>query len=319
MSDLTAPADPNNGLRPVPVPPDVSGKTLWMGIAYGLAAVTIWGAWPVASRFGVGQTLTAPDITFLRFLVAGLMLSPLVIRRGHGGLGWGKAIVLAIGAGAPYTIITVSGFSFAPAGHGGLIIPSTMLTCSTIGGAFILGDRPNRQRLMGLALVLGGVVVTGSAAFGLGDRYPNLAIGHLMFVGGGMCWSIYTIFSRKWAVDSFQATALVSVLSLIGFTPVYLIWRGDAVLSAPISEILFQGIAQGVFSAVLALILFTRAVGLLGAGRGAVFAALVPGFSALFAYPALGEVPGLHHLVGLGLVSLGMALALGLIGQKKTH
>lgn len=297
---------------PVPLPVD-KPTPVWLGMLYGLAAAIIWGLWPVISRLGVQQSMTAPDLTLIRFLVAGLMLLPLVLRRGHGGLGWGKACFLAMGAGVPYTLLTTSGFAFAPAGHGGLIIPSVMLTTSSICGWLILKDRPNGQRILGLLIVLSGVAVIGLAgSAGIGD-FPNIWIGHLLFAAGGVTWATYTLSSRAWKVDPLHATALVSVLSMVVMIPIYWVWRGPAILSLPLDEVLFQGLVQGVGSAVLALICFTRAVAILGAARGALFAALVPGFAALFAFPILGEVPSLYHLCGLGLVAVGMVLALELI------
>ncbi|MDF1747786.1 MAG: DMT family transporter [Alphaproteobacteria bacterium] len=284
----------------------------WKGIAFGLATAIIWGTWPVVSRFGVQQSLSALDVTMLRFLVSGLILLPFVLRRGHGGLGWGKALVLAIGAGAPYALVTITGFSYAPAGHGGLIIPSVMLTCSTLGGWLLLKDRPNSKRLIGLVIVLSGVAVMASAGELAAAGFPMLWLGHILFACGGMFWALYTVFSRKWGADPLHATALVSVLSLVLYGPVYVMMRGTVLLHAPVEELLLQGVAQGLVAAVLALICYTKTVALLGAGRAALFAALVPGFSALFAYPALGEVPNTRHLLGLGLVSVGMILALGL-------
>ena len=52
---------------------------------------------------------------------------------------------------------------------------------------------------------------------------------------------------------------------------------------------------------------------ILGAARGAIFAALVPAVALLLAYPVLGEVPGVLELFGVTLVVLGMLQALGLL------
>ena len=60
-------------------------------VLYGLTASLIWGAWPVVSALGIRQSLAVADIAALRFLVAGLILLPLVIRNGTGGLGWRRA------------------------------------------------------------------------------------------------------------------------------------------------------------------------------------------------------------------------------------
>ena len=65
---------------------------------------------------------------------------------------------------------------------------------------------------------------------------------------------------------------------------------------------------QGALSGAGATYLFTRSVVLLGAGRAAVFPSLVPGFTLLIGYVALGEVPSLSQLVGLAVVLIGFRM-----------
>jgi drug/metabolite transporter (DMT)-like permease len=289
---------------------EIDRGSLPTGIFCGLLAALIWGAWPVASRFGVQATLTAYDITATRFAVAGVIMLPLVLRRGIVGIGWPGALVLALGAGAPYVIVALSGFVFAPAGHGGVIIPSCMLTFSTLGGWLILGDRPDRARLLGLAAILSGVMMIGWD--GLAEGGNDAWIGDALFVLAGLLWAIYTVASRAWAVEPLHATALVSVISMVAFLPVYLVFGESRLLVAPVSEVVLEGVFQGLFAGVLALLFYTRSVSILGAARGAVFAALVPGIAVFLAYPLLGEVPGRWQLLGVGVVTLGMIAALGL-------
>jgi drug/metabolite transporter (DMT)-like permease len=74
---------------------------------------------------------------------------------------------------------------------------------------------------------------------------------------------------------------------------------------------------QGLLSAVVALLFYTRAVAILGAARGAVFAALVPSFSLLLAIPMLHEIPTRLQLAGVVLVTAGMMFALGLHDPAK--
>ena len=280
------------------------------GMLYGTLAALIWGAWPVVSRFGVQQSLTPADITALRFGVAGLLLLPLFCRQGLAGLHWGAALLLAAGAGVPYVLVTVGGLALAPAGHAGVIVPSCMLTFSALGSWLVLGDRPDRTRLLGLAVIIAGVLMIGWS--GLTGGGPSVWTGDLLFVAGGLLWAIYTVGARYWSVEPLHATALVSVLSMVLYLPVYLLFGEPRIFTAPLSETLFQGLFQGLFAAVLALLFYTRAVALLGAGRGAIFAALVPGFAVLMAYPALGEVPSWRELLGVAIVSAGMIGALGL-------
>jgi drug/metabolite transporter (DMT)-like permease len=49
-------------------------------------------------------------------------------------------------------------------------------------------------------------------------------------------------------------------------------------------------------------------VDLVGAGRAAVFPSLVPGFTLLIGFLALGEVPSIAQLTGLTIVLVGFRL-----------
>jgi drug/metabolite transporter (DMT)-like permease len=60
----------------------------------------------------------------------------------------------------------------------------------------------------------------------------------------------------------------------------------------------------------LPIYLFARAVILLGAGRAATFPALVPGFSMIVGFLALGVVPSIPQLIGLVVVWIGFYLTL---------
>jgi drug/metabolite transporter (DMT)-like permease len=82
----------------------------------------------------------------------------------------------------------------------------------------------------------------------------------------------------------------------------------DNMIAAGFYENLLQAVVQGIFSGAGATFLFTRAVVLLGAGRAVLFPALVPGFSLLIGYLALGEVPSISQLVGLAIVLAGFRL-----------
>ena len=46
-----------------------------LGIACGLGAALIWGAWPVITTMGVKAEMTPVQVVMLRFIVAGIILT----------------------------------------------------------------------------------------------------------------------------------------------------------------------------------------------------------------------------------------------------
>ncbi len=295
-----------------------NGNSQTQGVLCGLGAALIWGAWPVVSRLGLDGALSAYDVAALRFGVAGLILAPLVLRGGvFRGVNWRRALILACGAGVPYVVLTVEGLHYAPAGHAGVIVPSCMLTFTALGAWLFLGDRPNAMRVLGMAAILLGLALVGWSAFSATSPRAGAWRGDLMFIGSGFLWACYTLGARAWSLKPMQATALVSVLSMLLYLPPYLVVAGPRLLDAPLQSVLVQALFQGVFAAVLALLLYTRAVASLGAARGALFAALVPGVAVLLAFPLLGERPSLTEAAGLLVVTLGMTAALGVLRFPK--
>ncbi|MBI2204686.1 MAG: EamA family transporter [Candidatus Rokubacteria bacterium] len=87
------------------------------GTVFGFAAVSIWASWSVLTRLAVTTNLDAWDIAALRFGVAGLLLSPVLVRRGlaRDRLGWPGLAVIIAGLGAPYVLVAAGGLRFAPA------------------------------------------------------------------------------------------------------------------------------------------------------------------------------------------------------------
>jgi drug/metabolite transporter (DMT)-like permease len=256
------------------------------------------------------QALDAWDVTALRFGVAGVLLLPLLARRGLEQLRLGPALFLACGAGAPYVLLTAGGLAFAPAAHMGVITPSCMLLCSTLGSRLILREPLTGARVAGALAIAAGIVTLGWD--GLANHGGRTWVGDAMFALGGLFWASYTIGSRVWRVEPLHATAVVAVLSMLAYVPPYAWLAGGDLAAAPWREIAIQSVFQGVLSAIVALLLYTRAVALLGAARGAVFAALVPTFSLLIAVPLLDELPTPLQYLGVLFVTAGMILALGL-------
>lgn len=287
-------------------------KRLLLGVAAGIVALLIWGAWPVISRYAMQQTLDMWDIMVLRFGISGLILLPLVLRRGTGGLGWPKAVFLAATAGLFYVTLVMTGLLVAPASHAGTVIPATMMTASTIGAWLLLREPLPFSKIFGLLLIVAGIGVLAwktLSGTGIGD-----ISGYAWFVAGGFTWAAYTIAVKAWNGDALHTTALVSVLSIAVLLPWYIATgRADGLLNAPLDELLFQGIFQGVLVALVALLTFTQSVNLLGASRAAVFAAGVPCMATLLAWPVLGEQPGIGGAVALLLVSSGMLVVLGIL------
>lgn len=291
------------------------------GILCGIGAALIWGAYLAYSRLGVTQGLLPPDFAMLRFGVAGLIMLPYLARRGLftlAGVGLWRSLALTACAGPVFMLIVSGGYLYAPLPHGAVIPPSVMTVSSMVLAALVLRDRPSKARIAGVGIILVGLacVAGGGLMSGKGEL---TWLGDICFAFAGFCWAVFTVLQKRWGLDPLQATASMSVLSLILLLPPFVIWWSfEPILALPPSQLAIQIVIQGVLAGVVAVVAFAAAVVVLGASRAALFPALVPGSAILIGIPITGEWPTMLQWIGIAVVTLGLIAALGVQLRRRS-
>lgn len=290
--------------------------TYLKGVLFGLAAVSIWAGWSALTRLAVTTKFDAWDIAALRFAMAGCLLAPIAVhkglalaRAGWNGLRWSGLALLIAGAGVPYVLLAAAGLQFAPAHDQGALNPGFMPLFVALITALGLGEQLAAVRQLGLALILvGALIIVGSHA---ATWNTSRMCGDALFLAAALLWACFTVVMQQARMDPLQAAALVSCGSALIYLPIYLALFGTHLARIPLADVVLQAIFQGLLVTVVSLVLYGRAVALLGASRGAAFGALVPALSALFAIPLLGEWPSRSDWLGVGLICGGVYLASG--------
>jgi drug/metabolite transporter (DMT)-like permease len=113
----------------------------------------------------------------------------------------------------------------------------------------------------------------------------------VLFLIAAFLTSCFTLVMRQAKLYPLHAAALVSTGSLVIYLPIYFALYGAAFARMPLADFAVQALFQGVVVTIISLVLYGRAVVILGASTGAAFGALVPALSALLAIPLLGEWP----------------------------
>lgn len=295
-----------------PQPATARSSQVLIGTLCGVASALAWAAGFVAAKHGVAVGFSPADLALHRFLWSGLLLMPLALRGGLvdlGGIGWGRGLVMSILSGPPQAMIAYTGFILVPLGHGTTIQPACAALAGLILATLLLGERPTLTRVIGGTTIIAGLIVFGIESITtIGSHGVG---GDLLFATAGLFWAMFGILLRYWHVSGTRAVAAVGALSVLVYAPLYLVLVGFAgILSMNLAENLLQAVVQGVIAGALPIFLFARAVVTLGAGRAAVFPALVPGFSLIIGYLALGVVPSIAQVVGLVIVVVGFRFAL---------
>jgi drug/metabolite transporter (DMT)-like permease len=213
-----------------------------------------------------------------------------------------------LGGAAP-VFLANSGLLFAPAAHAGALFPGVMPLMVALLAAALLREEFTSAKKLGFAFILPGVlaVVWGSGSE-LGSRQN---VGHGLFLSAALAWAFYTVAMRKARLDGLHAAALSAVGSMLLYLPVFALLPGTTLASASWSDLGLQAFVQGVLTAILSLLLYGRAVGILGASSGAAFAALCPAMTALLGMPILGEWPKPIDWMAISLISVGVYIVSG--------
>ena len=289
----------------VPSTPIKSSTAL--GVTCGVGAALCWALGFVAARQGVNAGLSPIAIALHRFVWPGLALIPVLAASGVadlGGIGWRRGPALAFFGGMPLALLSYAGFLFVPLGHGGVIQPA----CAALGGlllaSFVVKEPLPPRRIAGaLAIVVGLCVIGNEALRTMGGHGVG---GDLLFVAAGGFFATFGMLLRLWRIPPMRAAAVTSVLSLAGL-PILLLAYGNFV-AAGFWENLLQAVVQGALTGAAGTYLFARAVALLGASRAVLFPSLVPPFTLLIGFVALGEAPSGSQLAGLLIVLAGFHL-----------
>jgi drug/metabolite transporter (DMT)-like permease len=287
------------------------GSGYLKGAVFGVAAASIWASWSAVTRLAVMTNLDAWDIAALRFGVAGLLLSPVLMQRGLAldRLGWlGLAVIIA-GLGAPYALVAAGGLSFAPASDQGALNPGCMPLFVGLIAAIVLGEKLSITRKFGLWIILAGALII--VGWHVSSWSTSRTLGDVLFLFAAFLSACFTVLMWQVKLDPLHAAALVSTGSLVTYLPVYLALYGTRLRQLPLADFAVQAVFQGVLVTIVSLLLYGRAVAILGASGGAAFGALVPALSALLAIPLLGEWPNETDWVGIVLISAGVYLASG--------
>ena len=284
-----------------------AARAILIGTLCGVTAALGWAAGFVAAKHGIAVGFSPADLAFHRFFWTGLLLLPFALREGLrdlGGFGWGRGLVMSVLAGPPQAMIAYTGFILVPLGHGTTIQPACAALFGLILASAMLGEPATRRRLIGGVTLIAGLLVFGAESLAtIGSHGVG---GDLLFATAGLFWAIFGTLLRHYRMSGTRAIAVVGVLSVVVYAPLYAVFAGfEGILRMSLIENLVQVVVQGILSGVVPIYLFARAVILLGAGRAATFPALVPGFSLIIGYFALGIVPSIAQVIGLVIVVIG--------------
>jgi drug/metabolite transporter (DMT)-like permease len=271
-----------------------------------------WGGNVVAGKLAVGQ-VSPMAVTFLRWLIACGAL--VFVAR--------KAVVREWRIVAPrwFYILVMAGLAFT--GFNALFYSAAYYTTGVniaiiqgstpvfmLAGMLVLGAPFSILQGLGIGLTLAGVVLTASHADLAVLRNLAFSRGDLWLLTASIFYAIYSL-ALRWRP---QASPLVFFCALAAAACVtsipLLVWEWEAgrlQWPTPFGWVVILYIA--LLPSLICQILYIRGIELIGPARAGAFYNLVPVFGAMLSAVMLGEPFAAYHVVALGLVLGGIAVA----------
>jgi drug/metabolite transporter (DMT)-like permease len=295
-----------------------------IGLIAAITTVLIWTSFIVIARASASHNLLPLDIGFLRILGASTVLLPWgwwLMRGprltgtatcsflGLSPLPWRITAATGLFGGLLYAVLAYSGFFYAPALHASVLLPGSLPLWTSLLAMVILKDPISKNRAIGLACIVVGDVLVGGASLLKAFEGGEVWKGDVLFMSAAMCWGMYSVLVRRQGLNAIRTTMAITAFACVTFVPGVSAWMGwitSHLATAPLYELWFQAVFQGVGSVAISGITFNMMIRHYGPVRSTMITALVPGLSALGALAVLGEPMHLNVLAGLALVTCGI-------------
>ncbi|MGH6719532.1 MAG: DMT family transporter [Alphaproteobacteria bacterium] len=277
-------------------------------------ACLFWAGVFVIGR-GVRDSVPPMALTFIRFVIAALVLLPIAWRPLRVEwrrvlAAWRWFLVLGVMAIGLFPVLLLLALARTTAINGSLI--NSVQPVMTVALAYLVARETfSRRQGLGLAASLTGVLVIVTGGDPLLIARLELNTGDLMIVLALVLWTLYTVALRHLPADLHpNVVALAIIVVGIPFAvPLFALEVAAGRLPTFDLGTVATIAYFGVLPSALALLFWNRGVAALGANRAGVFVHLIPVFAIVLAIAFLGEQPKGFHAVGMALVLAGVALA----------
>lgn len=273
-------------------------------------AVLIWSLNITVTRY-VAEFISPISISFYRWLIAFIVLSPFVLRsvwllradiRPH----LVKFAVLGACGMVFYQGFAYTAAHYTTATNMGIINAFTPVFTIFIA-LIILKEKPSSFAILGSVVSFIGLLYLISQ--GRLQTLLDLAghWGDVLMIMAVFLYAFYGVFLKKWQL---KIPLLTSLYLQIGFALIFhlpFVWilGLDPITSQNMSSVLYAGI----FPSIIAPFVWMLAVQHLGPNRTSIFMNGMPIMTAIIAYYWLGEAWSIYHSIGGLIIILGIIMA----------
>ncbi len=269
-----------------------------------ITVVCIWSGWITLSRMGVQTSLSPTDITMLRFGTAAIITLPFSLRYDWSSVKWNQILLVALGCGFPYTMLSFIGLKTIKAANAGVLVNGMLPVVGLFFVVFWFKEKVSFLKIVAIACLLVANVMMMNWSTVITSNY---VLGIVVLISAALVFSTYMAATRKWGYGMKDVIAFVPIVNAVLFLPVWL-YMPSQISEASFNDVFIQVVYQGLVVSVFALLLVTYAVGKLGSATMSIFLSYVPAVTALLAYVLLNESLSMQEKLGIALCSIGLII-----------
>jgi drug/metabolite transporter (DMT)-like permease len=267
-----------------------------------LLVVCIWSGWITLSRLGVQTTLSPYDITMLRFGTAAVLTIPFSIQYNWRSVKWNQILLVALGCGFPYTMLSFIGLKTIKAANTGVFVNGMLPVIGLLFTLFWFKEKVSKTKYVAIFILLIANLMMMNLSTDLSVTY---VLGIISLLSAAVVFSTYMAATRRWGYGMKDVIAFVPIVNAVLFLPIWIVFPSH-IWNAPLQDVIIQMLYQGVLVSIIALMLITFAVSKLGSGTISVFLSYVPAVTAILAFIFLHESLSLQEQLGILLCSIGL-------------
>jgi drug/metabolite transporter (DMT)-like permease len=249
-------------------------------------------------------------VVWLRMSLAAVLLAPFAVREARRGVvaRSGRDVALVLGGGvllAGHFLLWTASLAFTSVAASVLLVSLHPIIVAPLG-LRLLGERPRRRTYLGMALALGGTVLTCAGDVRVD---PRALSGDLLAIGGAVCLAGYLLLGRGlrrslgvagYSVMVYGTVAVVGAIAALGFR----------VAHVPSPRVALLGLALAVVCTIGGHTVYNWALRHVNAVTVSLSFLGEPPLAALLALAFLASIPSPSTIGGGLLILAGLALAL---------
>ena len=281
------------------------GTSLRLGYLAAMGAVLIWSGFILVSRVGGISALSSFDVIAIRYVTCALLVLPVWFFRFRFNLFQPKFIICSLIGGLGYALFTFNGFELTTASQAAVLLPGLMPVMVMLLATWLNRQKQSWNKWLGMTVISFGVGLLFWQEF---QVTGDLSYGHLSLAGAAFCWTLFSVLVQRWQTTPWQATVSLAVITCIIYLPFYVVFCESHISLSVWRDVALQSFYQGFLATIVQMMLYVRAVQIIGAASMGTMMAMVPIISGVSALYLFDEPATLALVVAMTLVSSGVWL-----------